>query len=736
MSTANANLDLSTVDSGDLDQLVQKINQFYSASTSIKTTLAYSWERNQMMLDGKQWLQWSGDNAGGGQWKPLLISQKNEYIPRPVTNYMYSVYQTLKSYLIKNKPRSTITPNTQDYKDKVSAKIGDLILQTNWERLKEAYNYEIAAGTLLTYGTVFKKSYWDTTTINLVKVPQMQVQPIIDPVTGMISGQQEIPAIDPETGQATMQELPLGDVSTSVIDPYRIDLDPLAMHLAEAKWIMESNIQTLDWIRETYGKEGQGYTGLADQVKADTDLNPSMRRWYSLKLSSGTRNGTMSTPSSSSTMPENSAIVKEYWERPCSKYPKGRLIVVAGEYVLYADQSPCEGPEQGDWHPYSECRWEIFPGRFWGKSPLEDAGEIQRRINTIDSATILNRKTMAMPKWLIPMGSGIAIGEITGRPGQNVGFRSDGSGAEPKPVPGSGPDSSVFQERAQNVQDIKEITGAIDILQGDRPPGVNAASALSLLYEVGTGKLYPILDRWKMFIESDQKKQLRLIAKNYKEPRPDFIKSLRAKNSDLLESDINQFIGADMNDNCNVVVEAGSNIPKLQAAKQAMLVQAVSLGLLNLQNAANRVQLQQDLGISGYDADVQPDRKRAQWENDLMRNISRAPQNRPVVLAIDNHDLHLEEHDNDMKSPIFMSQPPEVQQAYMQHRQEHEQFRAMNMQAMMLQAQATGMPAIPPGQVGDTGAGNPQTGSGLPSNVKKSVMGADLTGPPSIETMS
>jgi hypothetical protein len=52
---------------------------------------------------------------------------------------------------------------------------------------------------------------------------------------------------------------------------------------------------------------------------------------------------------------------------------------VAGEYTVYAAESPYEGPELGDWHPYSEFRWEIVPGRFWGKSPLDEATEFDER---------------------------------------------------------------------------------------------------------------------------------------------------------------------------------------------------------------------------------------------------------------------------------------------------------------------------------------------------------------------
>jgi hypothetical protein len=339
---------------------------------------------------------------------------------------------------------------------------------------------------------------------------------------------------------------------------------------------------------------------------------------------------------------------------------------------------------------------------------------------------------MAMPKVLLPIGCGISPGEWTGRPGQTHFYRDTGNGAKPEQMPGVGVDPSVFTERAQRVGDMKEITGAIDILRGDRPPGVNAASALNLLYEVGTGKLFPILDRWKAFVEEDQKKQLRIIARYYKEPRPEFIRMMKMRNSDLSEMEINQFLGSDLYDNCNVIVEAGSNIPKLQASKQAMLMETAQLGVLNLQNPSNRVQFLEDMGVSGYDSDVEPDRKRAQWENDLLDNLRNSPDNKPIVLAVDNHALHIDEHQTRMKSPAWMSLPIEIQQAYMAHIQQHEQFQAQAMQAAMYQSIATGQPIMP--SAGMVGGNHPAgaekgQGKGLNKDMKNAVMGSDVLTP-------
>jgi hypothetical protein len=176
------------------------------------------------------------------------------------------------------------------------------------------------------------------------------------------------------------------------------------------------------------------------------------------------------------------------------------------------------------------------------------------------------------------------------------------------------------------------------------------------------------------------------------------------------------------------VIEAGSNIPKLQAAKQALLLQLAQMGMLNLDNPSNRVQFQQDMGVMGYSGDIEPDRKRATWENDLLDNLENSPDNRPVVLAIDNHDLHIQEHQTRMKSPTFMALSLAVQKAYSDHIQQHENFKNMAMQAQMLQQQAMGAPPTPPNPMPGP---KPKAGAGgvVPEEVRKATMGADLANP-------
>lgn len=716
-SADTSSFDVSQIPNEDLDQLAETIEDYYKKDTSQKSQLSFNWERNSLMLDGKQWIVFNGSSSTGGLWQRLEVSKANEFIPRPTTNYMFDVYQTLKSYLIKTKPRSSITPNTELFRDKNAAYIGELCLEANWERLKEQVNYEYAAACLVGYGTVFKKDYWDTSELVMSKVPRMTQQPKMDPATGAMIGVEEVQELDPETGDPMFDEMPLGDVNTDTVEPFRIAMDPLANDIHKIRWIMEYSLQPLSWIKEIYGKdpmENEGYTGRVEEVKEEKNLQGALKRFYQLKTSSGVKSGFQGTQSAGATEEAvaNSAVVKEYYERPSRAYPNGRLVVVANSITLYAGDSPYSGPELGDWHPYSECRWEIVPGRFWGKGPLDNAAEIQKQINSIDSVIVLARKTTAIPQKLIPLSSGIEHGVWTGRPGQEIRFRDTG-GAAPSLLPAQGVDSTVFQERAQRVEDMKTITGAVDILKGESPNGVTAASALEMLYEVGMGKLFPILDRWKFFAESSQKKQLKIIGRYYKEPRQDFIRMLQQKNKELSADAISKFIGTDLYDNCNVVVEAGSNVTKLQAAKKQELREAASLQVLNLADPRNRQKYLEDMGIQGYDYDIGPDQKRAELENSQLDNLANDPTKVPIVLDWDNDAVHIQVLEKRMKEPSWMELPAPTQQAYMSHREKHKQAEQQKMMLQTMQTMAMGMQ---PGQ-------GPQQGQ-QPQQMKTQPKGA------------
>lgn len=721
-SASGDNIDLSQIPNEDHEGLASAIETFYQQDGNVKAQLSKSWERNQRMLDGDQWLVWTGEAGAGGTWNNLSVSKDNEYIPRPVTNVMFHCFQTLKAYLTKTKPRSTVTPeNPNSFESKAAAKLSELCIEVNYERLKDQENYEYAASVGLGYGSVFKKDYWDASAGERIELPP---EPSPLEAGGMVDAAMA-EAMAPETALEP-QTMAIGDVATAIIEPFRIAIDPLATDLHTARWIMEYSIQSLDWIKATYGKMDQGYTGLADTIKEEASLSGSMRRFYQLKNSSGVKGDSLSRSASSdkgSSELTNSAVVKEIYERPSEQYPQGRMVVVANNVTLYAGDSPCTGPDSGDWHPYSDFRWELVPGRYWPKGPMDSICELQKRLNSIDATIILTRKTMAIPQKLVPKGSGIAPGSWTGRPGQQIDYNAEAG--MPQTVPSAGVDASVFKEREQVIEEMKMLSGAMDILTGDRPPGVNAASALALLYEVGTGKLFPMLDRWKRFVESSQKKQLRLISKNFTERREDFIRIMKRRNKELSESMIDNFLGSELLDNCNVTVEAGSNVPKLEAMKQMRLTEAAQMAAIDLSTPENRAEFQRQMGIVGFDNDIGPDKKRAEWENDCLDNIMLNPDRKPVTLNCDDDTVHIQVHERRMKEPAWMELDQQIQQAYMMHVEEHKTSEMQKQQMQAMNDMATGMPSEPQGSAADPTKTKSQ-GKGAPSDVRETAAMADV----------
>ena len=178
------------------------------------------------------------------------------------------------------------------------------------------------------------------------------------------------------------------------------------------------------------------------------------------------------------------------------------------------------------------------------------------------------------------------------------------------------------------------------------------------------------------------------------------------------------------------MVEAGSNVPKLEAMKQMRLQEAAQMGAIDLQQPVNRMEFQRQMGIVGFDNDVGPDAKRAEWENDCLDNILLFPDKKPVVLNCDDDDVHVAAHERRMKEPVWMELDPQIQQAYMMHVEEHRNSQAMKQQQQMMQAMLTGQPPGP--QPSGTQPTHTQShGKGAPDSVRKAAASADI--PPGSE---
>jgi hypothetical protein len=172
----------------------------------------------------------------------------------------------------------------------------------------------------------------------------------------------------------------------------------------------------------------------------------------------------------------------------------------------------------------------------------------------------------------------------------------------------------------------------------------------------------------------------------------------------------------------NVKIEAGANIPKLQSAEKSQLLQLAQVGTLNLEDPQNKMEFNRRMGVVGFDNEIGPDARRAQWENSMMDSIHLSPDNKPVMLADDQHEVHKEIHLRRMKEPSFISQPQEVMDAYMAHIEEHQKMIDDQKAQAMQEAAVTGKPG---------GGGPPKMptkgqGPGVAHDVREQVFSPDI----------
>ena len=612
--------------------------------------LASIWEENIHFYEGDQYIYFDDKLK---KFQPFPVTKFTDFVPRPVTNFIFPIVNTISSLLTRNKPQASVIPNSDEDGDKNRAKLADVVIDAKWEIDNEALNYLLFVQIAMLCGTVYRKDYWDTSGLASIK----------------------------DSGG---KKIPLGDNEVGIRTPFEVIPDINSFNnMDDGLFVLEQHVQSLSWIQSNYDRKGNGYTGMASKVRENTSLSTLLTYSERLKTSAGSGGH-----SDGSTTMKNSATVTEAYIRPIRKHPKGLLVVIADNKVLYIGDSPYVYGSGDNWHPYTEFKYQLHGFRHHGLTLVEHLVPLQRRINSIDALIILTRMTMASPIWLIPNNCLVSPGVIVNRPGFQLHYKPGIGGTKPETIYGKGLDSSVWKERQEAVQEMHIIAGDNEVLQGIRPAGVNTASGLNMLLEQSYGKFSPMVEAWEKFIEKGQTKKINLIRNKYKEPRKEFARKLKMYNKDILGVQIDDFFtGKDLGDNVDVRVEAGSSLPRSKVVEQSQLQELAGMGMLGqldpMSNPVGNGAFLKKFGVNKFPTQNNRDVDRAKWENDLIRQKAFE---QVKILESDDDKIHMDILDDVIKRPEFDRLEQEVQEVYFEHRAAHEESAAQK-QAAAMQAQ-------------------------------------------------
>ncbi len=582
------------------ERVLELFNKFKAESLDQRWVLEHDWLRDLNYVSGRQWIIYHPSRR---EW---VDKKLHNWIPRPVTNKMAETVQAIRTNLIAINLVAKARPAGYDSASIAAAEIADQMAPLIHEEHDMNQTMREADFWLITCGTAVLQSSWDTDIrANRLFVKSEQCQQC-----GEIFGPQAIVDaghVCPTCGGAAFADAigddgkPIGEWQahgkgkTVALSPFEY-----AFPLSVTRWDELPYIIRLRWRDKSWFEANK--PELVNQIqweKASTDRSLQLYRSLALANSASTFQGTV-TPAGSQSQTEG---ITEYelWLKPTPEFPEGlvaRIVGGSNPLVIEMPEESLPGPfpykdiEGKPLFPFFFAQYEHVGGRLYGRSAISPLIQKQDAINQKDSLMQLIIQRMANPIWVIPEGAGIE--HFSGEPGLIMKWNplaAGGTSAKPDKIEGSEVPQSVMTMREQDMKDMEELSGAFDIIKGQKPTGVEAFSALQLLVERSQSRFTAVFQargemyrRWFAFaLEMErqfgpEQRTLSIIAPN---------RGYTFKH----------FQNAQLQGTVQIVIEDGSTMPKTTLGKRAAIEQANNMMLINTQDPDQRYLLLSSFGL-------------------------------------------------------------------------------------------------------------------------------------------
>lgn len=406
-------------------EILEEMDDFYDKVKKEREPYERTWYFNIAFHLGHQWIAWNEYT------RRIEEPKAPSWRVRITANHVAPIDNQIIAKLTKNRPIHQVIPATSEDADVNTARMGEKVLQYLARILKgQTKNQEMWLWGVIT-GTAFKVPYWDA-----------NAREVID-----------------EENQTHLGEAALDILSCFEVYP---DIGATSEDMDK---ILIARTRSLDYIREKYPDTGEEVhdEGISGKTPVEERLFDMMNKSAPDYQPPANKNVTNKDKDK-----RGNAIVKEYRQKPCSKYPKGRYIVFANNVLL--------NPENMDL-PYKHLikerklgiikyDYEKVPGRFWGKGRPEDLIPLQKEYNKCRSQIIEIKNLMAKPKWAVPIGSGIKKTHLTSEPGEVV-YYNPGVSAPSQMQVASLP-SYVLREPENTKGDMQDISGLHEVCVDDK----------------------------------------------------------------------------------------------------------------------------------------------------------------------------------------------------------------------------------------------------------------------------
>lgn len=601
------------------------------------------WRFNLAFYNGNQYSQMRKGPSGTFD---LYTPPAPYYRVRIVINQIRKILRKEISRLTAQKPNAFVVPASTEDQDVFAAQAGEQIWDSLWRRVKLTKTLREAVFWQAVCGNGFIKSYWDP---NKKDVDSSSVQ----------------------NGDV------YGDICIENISPFYIFVpDLLSTDIEDQPYVIQAQVRNLSWVRQHFG---------IDASDANLEaVDEGMTSVLGVTKNESKRDQT---------------TILEVWVKPgyIPELPNGGMFIIAANKVVQGFDS---WPYDHGQYPFAKLD-ATMSGKFYTASIVEDLIPLQQELNRTRSQLIEAKNRMSKPQLMAEKGA-VDPKKITTEPGQVIEYNVGMS--PPQPLPLQGIPSYVTEEIDRLYSDMADISGQHEVSNGSTPPGVTAATAISFLQEQDESLIAPNYSSLEEGIEKIASQSLMYVKMYWEESR--LVKIVG--NEGVF--DVLTFKGSDLRGNTDIRIESGSALPTSRAAKQAFIMDLMKMGFVSPDEGLEILEVG---GLNRIYERVQVDKRQAQRENIKMRAVTDNDMREfqqayfaknpdmttdidsglnlepPLIIPVhtyDNHDIHIQLHNNYRKSQSFENAPEMTKALFEEHVRQH-----MEAAAGMMQHPLTGM---------------------------------------------
>jgi len=627
------------------EESISFVKQEFERRQELRRPIELQWHLNMNFLMGNQYCDIN------------LIAQEVQQVDklydwqeREVYNHIAPIYETRLAKLKRVRPIPLVRPATSESNDVATAKVCTSIAKgIEYNQSMNEKRSEATAWAEIC-GCCFYKDVWDTKAGRLI-------------------------------GEFNGEKIYEGDLKKIIVSPFEFFPDNnFARGIEGCRSIIHARAFHVDEIYDTWRVEVQG-------------RNIDVFSLSQTNIGTGGLGYNATIYKFASTVVENHEIVIEYMSLPCKKFPKGVIIIVAGDKLLYYGDFIYKVGDNGSLgFPFTMQICIENPGHFWPTSIIERLIPIQRSYNAVKNRKheILNRKAIGV---LAVEDDGNTDTEDLEEEGLYPGKILVHARGTKKPEFLESRDSTTDfdQEEASLRKEFEEISGVSPFSSQSLPPsGVNSGIAMEKIREQDDTRIGLTAENINAAAIKSCKIDLRMCKQFAKGPR---LLRYAGENNDI---QLIEWYASDITSD-DVIIEKEDELAQTPAQQRQMVIDLLQYRLFEDPDTGRidrrlRSKIFEALKLGNWEDAADIDNlqiTRAMRENKFVENGVL-----PVVKDYDDHAIHIQEHNRfrlDVRYEQIEQQYPDVAMAFDLHVKQHKAMIQAQVQQAMLKAAASEM---------------------------------------------